>query len=88
MANIKSMKKDIKRNAKRHDRNTATVSALKTYVKKVRVAAAVKADDLDVRMKEAVSKIDKAQERGIIHKNTAARKKSRLMKLVNKSTTS
>lgn len=80
MPNIDSMKKDLRRNEKRRIRNQAAKSALKTFVKKARtggdaptVVAAVKA-------------LDKAAQRGIIHKNQAARRKSRLMKAVNKAT--
>lgn len=87
MANIKSMKKDIRRNAKRRVRNLATKSALKTYVKKLRTVAASN-DPTDV--KEATNRVnkamDKAAQRGIIHKNQAARRKSRAMKAVNKAT--
>lgn len=77
MPNIKSMKKDLKRNAKRHERNVSTKSALKTFVKKAKTASGEEAVQA-VRL--AVKKLDKAAERGIIHKNQAARRKSRLMK--------
>ena len=77
MPNIKSMKKDLKRNAKKNERNTSAKSALKTFIKKARTATgeeAAKAVSL------ATKHLDKAAERGIIHKNQAARRKSRLMK--------
>ncbi len=80
MPNIKSMKKDLKRNEKSRVRNQQTKSALKTYVKKAKSSAASE----DVRM--AVKQLDKAAERGIIHKNQAARRKSRLMKAAAKAT--
>jgi small subunit ribosomal protein S20 len=84
MANIKSSKKDLKRSAKAKARNQATKSALKTYVKKVKqLAAAGNAESLKPALSEAVKQIDKAAQRGIIHKNQAARRKSRIAKAAN-----
>ena len=85
MANTKSSKKDLRRSAKRRVRNTAVKSALKTYVKKVRVAAASgdAAKTTPVLVK-AISALDKAAQQGIIHKNQAARRKSRIAKAANK----
>ena len=86
MANKRSSKKDLRRIAKRRVRNQQTTSALKTYVKKVRVA--VVAGDANVTksaLTEAVSALDKAAQRGIIHKNQAARRKSRIAKAANKA---
>ena len=83
MPNIKSMKKDLKRNAKAHDRNTSTKSALKTFIKKARTASG---DDAANAVAMAAKHLDKAAERGIIHKNQAARRKSRLMKAAAKQT--
>lgn len=77
------MKKDLKRNAKRHDRNTATKTALKTFVKKARLAIGTEESADAVRV--AAKKLDKAAERGIIHKNQAARRKSRVMKAAAKA---
>jgi small subunit ribosomal protein S20 len=75
MANKKSSKKDLRRIAKRRVRNQGTRTALKTFVKKVKTAPdAAKAESA---LKSAVSAIDKAAQRGIIHKNAAARRKSR-----------
>lgn len=81
MANLKSSKKDIRRIAKRRERNQSTRTALKTYVKKVRKAvdggdSAAAADALVA----AVKNIDKAAQKGVIHKNQAARRKSRIAK--------
>ena len=77
MANIKSQKKRIITNAKRAERNKAVKSELRTRVKN---AVATGSDD-DLRL--AVKRIDKAATKGIIHPNTAARRKSRLMKKLN-----
>jgi small subunit ribosomal protein S20 len=86
MANIKSMKKDLKRNAKARIKNQSSKSALKTFVKKVRQAAATgdKANTTTA-VTTAVKMLDKAVQRGIIHKNQAARRKSRAMKAANKA---
>ncbi len=81
MANHKSAKKRIKTNEKRRVRNRATISKLKTLVKKVE--AATEKAEAEVLYKEAVSYIDRIATRGKIHKNTAARKKSALTLLVN-----
>ncbi len=85
MANIKSAKKRILVAKKREERNKAAKSKVKTLVKKVEVAA--KAGNKEEAAKAlivATSAIDKAASKGIYHKNTAARKVSRLNLLVNK----
>ncbi len=81
MANIKSQKKRNITNAKRHERNKATKAELKTRTK--RVEATLGTDDNDEAVRAAVKRIDSAASKGIIHKNAAARKKSRMMKKVN-----
>jgi small subunit ribosomal protein S20 len=81
MANTKSSKKDLRRIVKRTAKNRQAKTALKTYVKKVRTAAA--AGDATVTaaaLTNAVKMLDKAAQRGIIHKNAAARRKSRIAK--------
>jgi small subunit ribosomal protein S20 len=84
MANIKSSKKDLKRNHKNRTRNTEVKSALKTYVKKVRTAAAgADPKAIDSALIVATKAIDKAVQRGVIHKNQAARRKSRIAKAAN-----
>ncbi|AIE88168.1 30S ribosomal protein S20 [Fimbriimonas ginsengisoli] len=86
MANTKSSKKDLRRSAKRRVRNLATRSALKTYVKKARVAATAGTPEVaQSALVAAVSALDKASQRGIIHKNQAARRKSRIAKAANKA---
>jgi len=82
MPNIKSVKKDVERSAQRHVRNQSYKSRMKTMIKKAR--AAVAAQSLDPKLlQETESTIDSLAQKGIIHKNAAARRKSRLMKLVN-----
>jgi small subunit ribosomal protein S20 len=86
MANTKSSKKDLRRIVKRRARNQGTRSALKTFVKKVRTAAATgAAEPTQTALVAAVSALDKAAQRGIIHKNQAARRKSRIAKAANKA---
>ena len=81
MANTKSSKKDIRRTAKKTVRNRETRSALKTHIKKARVATvAGEATTIASALVNAVSALDKASQRGIIHKNQAARRKSRIAK--------
>ncbi len=81
MANIKSQKKRNITNAKRHERNKAVKAELKTRTK--RATDTVGTDDNAEAVRLAVKRIDTAASKGIIHKNAAARKKSRLMKQVN-----
>ena len=80
MANIKSQKKRNLTNAKAAERNKAVRSELKSRVKSALKSTGDDSSDEAVRM--AVKKIDSAASKGIIHKNTAARRKSRLMKKV------
>lgn len=85
MANIKSAKKRILVSQKRADRNKAIRSKVKTAIKKVNTA--IEANDkaaASEALVNAVSAIDKATQKGVYHKNTAARKVSRLTIAVNK----
>jgi len=77
VANIKSQKKRNITNAKAHERNKAVRSEMKQRTKR----ALTTGDEADVQA--AIKRIDSAAQKGVIHKNTAARKKSRLMKQVN-----
>ena len=83
MPNIKSVIKDVKRSRQRQLRNQATKSQIKTYLKKSRsliAAGTAQPEEVSASVAKTVSVIDKAWKRGIIHKNAAARRKSRLMK--------
>ena len=88
MANIKSQKKRILTNAKRQERNKAVRSQLKTRVKNADKAAVAGAEDTDDRVRQAVKALDMAAAKGIIHKNQAANRKSKLMKRVAKASSS
>ena len=84
MANIKSAKKRIKVIETKTLRNKMTKSKIKTLVKKVETAVAQNDKAAaTAALTEAVVAIDKAAAKGIFHKNTAARKVSRLTKAVN-----
>ena len=87
MANIKSAKKRVLVAKRNTERNVAFKTSIKTAVKKV--LAAAQSEDKS-QLNELLSKVyqlcDKAAGKGILHKNTAARKKSRLTKAVNRLT--
>lgn len=83
MANIKSAKKRVKVIATKTARNKATKSALKTAIKKAYFAVDTNADNKQEAVRFAVKKIDQATAKGILHKNTAARRKSNLTKRLN-----
>ena len=74
MANIKSQIKRNKQNEKRRVRNMNVRSKMKTLEKKATDAAGT--DEADEAFKAAVSQIDKAAQKNVIHKNAAARRKS------------
>ena len=81
MANIKSQIKWNKQNEKRHQRNKAVKSELKTLVRKFREAAAAGDKDAALEASRVASrKLDKAVSKGVIHKNQAANRKSSIMK--------
>ena len=84
MANIKSAKKRVLVNRKKAERNKSIKSAVKTSIKKVEVAIEAKDKEAAVAaLQNAISTIDKAATKCVYHKNTAARKVSRLSKAVN-----
>lgn len=85
MANIKSQKKRNIQNEKRRVRNLAVRSELKTRVKGAQTAAADGSEDAQDRLVVAQKRIGKAASLGIIHKNQAARRTSRLMKAANQA---
>ena len=85
MPNIKSAKKRVIVNENNAMRNKSVRSALRTAIKKADAAIAENAADKDVAVKAAVKSIDVATTKGILHKNNAARKKSALVKRLNKA---
>lgn len=84
MANIKSAKKRVLIAIKNNERNTAFKSSIKTAVKKALSLANGEAEELKVALSKVYQLCDKAVSKGILHKNTAARKKSRLTKAINR----
>jgi len=80
LPNIKSSIKRVKVARKKNLRNIAAKSALRTSIKKCKEALANKSDNVEEILKQTISDIDKAVTKNILHKNNAARKKSRLMK--------
>jgi small subunit ribosomal protein S20 len=86
VANIKSQIKRNRQNEKRHDRNKAVRSEVKTRTKAAVSAAEAGDDDVEAKTREAIRRLDQAVSKGVIHKNQAARRKSRLVAAVDRST--
>jgi len=81
VANIRSARKRIRSDEKKTVRNRAIKSDLNTSIRNARAALLsneVEASQMEVM--SAVSKLDKAADKGVIHRNNAARRKSRLMR--------
>lgn len=86
MANIKSSIKRARQNEKRRAHNRYYRTTARTFVKKARTQiAAGSLDEAEAVIQQAVKALDKAAQKGIIHRNNAARRKSRLMKALNKA---
>lgn len=84
MPNIKSAKKRVITSRKKSENNTVVTSSMKTAIKKTEKA--VKAGNKELaneNLKVAIKRIDKAVSSGLVHKNKAARAKSRLTKMNN-----
>ncbi|HED24033.1 MAG TPA: 30S ribosomal protein S20 [Firmicutes bacterium] len=87
MPNIKSAAKRARQNIKREQRNRRVKSMVKTAIR--HFEESLQGENLEearIKLNSAVRRIDKAAARGIIHKNNAARKKSRLNRLLNNKT--
>ena len=82
MANIKSAIKKARQDEKRTARNRAVRSRMRTYVKNAHTALA-SGDGADEAVRAAISEPDRAAQKGVIHRNAAARRKSRLMAKLN-----
>jgi len=81
VANIKSQIKRNKQNEKRHERNKAVKSGLKSAIRKFREAAEACDKETAVALgRDASKKLDKAASKGVIHKNQAANRKSAIAK--------
>ena len=85
MPQTKQAEKALRKSKKRAERNKLVKNTIKTLTKKTRQAIDKKDAKATDLIKETTQKIDKAAQKGILKKNTAARKKSRLMLSFNKS---
>jgi small subunit ribosomal protein S20 len=85
MANIKSQIKRNRQNERRRMRNKVARSELKTRVKRAAEGLDSGADDAGDRVRAAQKRLGKAAEKGVVHKNQAARRTSRLMKRASRS---
>ncbi len=82
MANIASQKKRIARTARERHENLRFASAVKTHFKRLETAVSAGDDSTaDTEHQQLISRIDKAVQRGAMHRNTGARKKSRAAKI-------
>ena len=86
MPNHKSSEKRVRQSEKRRVINRGNRTKVRTYIKKVRTAlASGKNDEIQQVLPEAISVIDKAVQKGVMHKNAAARYKSRLTVQANQA---
>ncbi len=84
MPNTRSAAKRVRQNEKRRLRNRMHKGRARTYVKKaLALIEAGQLEEAEEMVRLAISALDRAWERGVLHKNTVARKKSRLMKRLN-----
>ncbi len=88
MANIKSQIKRNRTNERRRLRNKAAKSEVKTRIKRAVQSATTGAETTAEDLRLAVKRLDKAAARGIIHRNQASNRKSRLVRRINALTAS
>ena len=87
MANTKSAKKEMRKNARRRVHNSAQRARLRTYDKRVRnLVADGKVEEAQTVLRAFVSFLDRAGKRNLIHQKQADRRKARIAALINKST--
>ncbi len=86
MANIRSQIKRNRQTVKRQARNKAVRSELRTRTKKATAAIEDGGENTEETIRLAIKRIDKAAAKGVIHKNQAANRKSRLMKRAARAT--
>lgn len=80
MANTRSAIKEIRKNERRRLRNRLVRARARTFVKRALRAIESDSPDVEAELRAAFSELDKAAQKGVIHKNAAARQKSRLIK--------
>ena len=88
MANTKSAQKRIRSDERKRLRNQKVRSRVRTFVKKAEQSIGGQSDVTVEAIRQACSELDKAASKGVIHKNNAARRKSRLMAKLNKANAS
>ncbi|MCJ7512395.1 MAG: 30S ribosomal protein S20 [Anaerolineales bacterium] len=85
MANLKSAKKRMRQNPKRQMRNKRIRTRARTFVKNAREAIDDNPVTAEASTAAALRELDKAASRGVIHRNNASRRKSRLMKHLSRA---
>jgi small subunit ribosomal protein S20 len=85
MPNHKSAEKRVRQSEKRRLINRAHRTKVRTYIKKLRAALDGKGEDIQKVLPETISVIDKSVQKGVLHKNAAARYKSRLTARANQA---
>jgi small subunit ribosomal protein S20 len=83
VANTRSAEKMIRAAERRRLRNRSIKSAVKTYIRKAERGISAASDDSAALVVQAISKLDKAASKGVLHRRNAARRKSRLMQKLN-----
>jgi small subunit ribosomal protein S20 len=79
VANSRSARKQIRASERKHERNRAVRSSVRTRINKVRRSLLTgQTADVDAELKDAVKALDKAAEKGILHRNNVRRRKSRI----------
>ena len=85
MANTRSAEKMIRVAERRRLRNRSVKSAVKTYIRKAERGIVATAEDVQAMVVQAISSLDKAASKGVLHPRNVARRKSRLMKKLNQA---
>jgi small subunit ribosomal protein S20 len=86
LANTQSAIKEIRRSERRRNINQVHRSRARTYIKRTRrLLAAGQLEEAEVTARQAASALDRAAQKGVIHRNNAARRKSRLLKQLNQA---
>ena len=85
MANTKSAQKHMRADERKRVRNLKVRSRVKTFIKKAEQTIGTGAELTLESVRQACAELDKAASKGVIHKNNAARRKSRLMAKFNKA---
>ena len=87
MPNLRSAKKRMRIEQERRARNASVKSTVRTYVTKARnaIASDAEASDTEEAIRAAISNLDRSVRKGVLHRNNAARRKSRLMARLHKA---